>query len=157
MAPYRDWFAPVLALTIPIKQYIPPINPTIAPRITKRHLVPSRLSFQMPPRAGTVITPTKEVTMETHWTSRPVPADPSATADQLRLRRAGWRLSPSLTRSGLVQRRRARIRRVYQSVHSRIVLHQKRSRYRAREPSRASLGRSRLGSGRWPNRAPARQ
>jgi hypothetical protein len=37
------------------RQYIPPTKPKITPRITKQHLVPNRLSIQMPPRAGTVI------------------------------------------------------------------------------------------------------
>ena len=56
-----------MALTMPNRQYIPPTKPSTAPRITKRHLVPNRLSIQIPARGGIVITPTKEVTMETHF------------------------------------------------------------------------------------------
>ena len=64
---HRDGGSPALALTISNRQYIPPTKPQTTPRITKRHLVPNRLSIHMPPRAGIVITPMKEVTTETHF------------------------------------------------------------------------------------------
>jgi hypothetical protein len=68
MVPYRDWCAPaLLRLTMPNRLYIPPTKPKMAPRIVKAGVVPNWLSSQRPPRIGTIITPTKEVTMETHF------------------------------------------------------------------------------------------
>ena len=76
-----------------------------SPQDHKRHLVPNRLSIQMPPRAGTVITPTTEVTTETHFMASAILLTPylSFSIGSIRLNRVLSELPDrSKTDSGVV-------------------------------------------------------